>query len=198
MEKKTNKISDSSSAKRDAIIAQAFDVFYREGFHAAAVDKLLEGSGISKRTLYKYFATKEDLVRATIDFYHQRMILKLSDFAESSKARNPVGKILALYDFLHHMIQSGHRMGCYALNAKLEYQDKDQTIESACSAYQLELQDYLRELCEKAGLSQAQTLSRQLLLIFHGAIVNSQVTQAPDAALLAKDLAKSLLESAAR
>ena len=64
MAKKQTIIEDS--AKKQDIIRLAYDVFYKHGFHATGVDKLLNDSGISKRTMYKYFRSKEELIAATI------------------------------------------------------------------------------------------------------------------------------------
>ena len=36
------------TSKRDEIIQTAYAHFYKEGFHAAGVDRVLEGTGISK------------------------------------------------------------------------------------------------------------------------------------------------------
>src|SRR5271154_468191 len=41
--------------KKLEIVRYAFDRFYEGGFHATGMEAALAGSGISKRTLYKYF-----------------------------------------------------------------------------------------------------------------------------------------------
>lgn len=52
--------------KRDDIMQAAAEVFLRKGFAAASVDEISEVARVSKRTLYKYFETKDDLLGAMI------------------------------------------------------------------------------------------------------------------------------------
>jgi AcrR family transcriptional regulator len=182
--------------KRDEIIRSAYAVFYRQGFHASGVDSLLEGSGISKRTLYKYFKSKEDLIEATIDFYHREMLRTITDFIESGDARNPVSRILRLFDWLDGVLKSGHRGGCFAINAQLEYANKEAAIELSCENYFARLEELLANLCRRAGCREPRKLARQLALVFQGAIVNGQATRDAASAQAARAAAKVLIEAA--
>jgi AcrR family transcriptional regulator len=181
--------------KRDEIVRRAYAVFYRDGFHAAGVDSLLEGSGISKRTLYKYFKSKEDLIEATIHFYHRNMLQTISDFVESGDARKPVSRILRLFEWLDGVLKSGHRAGCFAINAKLEYSNREAAIELSCENYFAKLEELLANLCRRAGCREPKKLARQLALIFQGAVVNGQATRDAASAQAAKAAAKVLIDA---
>lgn len=182
--------------KRDEIVRLAHAVFYKEGFHASGVDSLLAGSGISKRTLYKHFKSKEDLIEATIDFYHRNMLQTITDFVESGDARNPVSRILRLFDWLDGVLKSGHRAGCFAINAKLEYANRAAAIELSCENYFAKLEEMLVNLCRRAGCREPRKLARQLALVFQGAVVNGQTTRDAASAQAAKAAAKVLIEAA--
>jgi AcrR family transcriptional regulator len=190
-------VHEGLTQKRDAIVRRAYTVFYEGGFHASGVDSLLEGSGISKRTLYKYFKSKEELIGATIAFYHENMFRTISAFIESGDARNPVSKILRLYDWLDGTLKSGHRAGCFAINAKLEYANKEAAIERSCENYFARVEEMLANLCHEAGCKGPKKLARQLALIFQGAVVNGQITHDEASAQIARAAAKVLIEAAA-
>lgn len=49
------------------IVASALAVFAEKGFAAARLDEIAARAGVSKGSLYLYFATKEDLFRAVVD-----------------------------------------------------------------------------------------------------------------------------------
>src|ERR1700761_2119267 len=65
--------------KKLEIVKYAFDRFYEGGFHATGVEAALAGSGISKRTIYKYFPSKEDLIEAVLKLYSAVILQQLFD-----------------------------------------------------------------------------------------------------------------------
>jgi hypothetical protein len=56
------------------------------------------------------------------------------------------------------------------------------------------MRTYFKELCVQAGVEEPDALADKLALLFEGAVVTSQVSQKPQAAKTAKDIAKSLIE----
>lgn len=60
MAEKTGRVS-RSEAKRGEILAGARRVFLRDGFAAASTDDISREAGVSKRTVYAYYPSKEDL-----------------------------------------------------------------------------------------------------------------------------------------
>lgn len=50
-----------AQAKREQILAGAKKVFLREGFAATSTDAIAREAGVSKRTLYAYYPSKEEL-----------------------------------------------------------------------------------------------------------------------------------------
>ena len=60
-----------TASKKEELIDKALEVFYREGFHATGMDRLVAVTGISKTSMYKHFKTKEDLILATLERRHK-------------------------------------------------------------------------------------------------------------------------------
>src|SRR5688572_14171575 len=52
---------------RDRVLETAATLFYREGVRAVGVDLVVERSGVAKTSLYRHFATKDDLVVAFLE-----------------------------------------------------------------------------------------------------------------------------------
>ena len=88
------------SGKRQAILDGARRVFLRQGYHGTRVDQVVAEAGVSKRTLYKYFATKQDLLAALIDQVCSQLIAPLKVEAASDADLADVLRRLAL-DYLH-------------------------------------------------------------------------------------------------
>jgi AcrR family transcriptional regulator len=55
------------------ILNTASDLFLNLGFKSVTMDDLANEMGISKKTIYKYFSNKEDLVEATTTFVHNQI-----------------------------------------------------------------------------------------------------------------------------
>ena len=61
METSSTEISPRARAKREQILAGAQLVFLQQGFAAASTDAIAAEAGVSKRTLYAYYPSKEEL-----------------------------------------------------------------------------------------------------------------------------------------
>ncbi len=57
---------EREEATRRRILKAARDVFVEKGFHRASVDDVVAASGLSMGTLYNYFPSKDELIRASI------------------------------------------------------------------------------------------------------------------------------------
>ena len=55
------------------------------------------------------------------------------------------------------------------------------------------MRNYIRDLCAQTDAKEPDILADKLALIFEGAVVTSQVSQEPEAAKTAKDIARSLV-----
>lgn len=63
---KTRKKRDTHE-KRQAILEGAVKVFIENGYDVSSMDKIAEVAGVSKRTVYNHFQSKESLFQAVVD-----------------------------------------------------------------------------------------------------------------------------------
>ncbi|RZJ51969.1 MAG: TetR/AcrR family transcriptional regulator [Flavobacterium sp.] len=196
MNKKMEKVSQTSakSLKREEMVKFAFDTFYKNGFHATGVDTVMEGTGISKRTLYKHFGSKEGLILATIDHYRTFMPELLLSYINENPKANPVEKVLRIFDFLSDRVEAGHENGCFVMNAKTEFVNKAKEIETSCDNYTAGLQNILESTLKETELPNKKELVIQIMILFEGAIIRSKVTRDSVTVKLAKDAARVLCE----
>lgn len=184
-----NKEVNSKSLKRDEMIKYAYDLFYKNGFHATGVDAIIEGTGISKRTLYKHFTSKEGLILASIDYYHQTMYSAIFDYLNKSAFISPVEKALRVFDFLCNQVDTGKLYGCFAMNAKNEYTNKAKEIEAACDAYGMAIQELIECYLKEENADNSKLLAAQVMMLFQGAIIQSKGTGNSQPVKLAKQAA---------
>lgn len=182
-------------SKKQAIVKQAFDRFYEGGFHATGIDSLLADSGISKRTLYKYFSSKEDLIEAVLDYYGTVVAQELFNPAMSANG-SARERIMAFFDLRKAMIDKEPVRGCLGMKAAQEYAGKHNGIAwHGKNAARFVEQSFVT-LCEQAGFLKPQELGKQLSIIFQGAVLVSQVLGESSPFVSAKAAATALLDHA--
>src|SRR5689334_18384338 len=59
--------STAAAETRDGMISAADELFYGEGIRSVSVDAIAERAGVTKRTLYYHFASKDELIAAYLD-----------------------------------------------------------------------------------------------------------------------------------
>jgi AcrR family transcriptional regulator len=180
--------------KKLEIVKYAFDRFYESGFHATGMEAALAGSGISKRTIYKYFPSKEELIEAVLHLYSEVVVQEL--FGPVANVSDPRERIVAFFD----VRKTTGRMltrGCLGMKAAQEYAGKHDGIVELGRNASLRGESKFLELCKQAGFAEPARLAKQLNLILQGALVLSHASGDTSPFLLAKDAASAILENAA-
>ena len=179
--------------KKLDIVKYAFDRFYDAGFHATGMEAALAGSGISKRTLYKYFPSKEDLIAAVLRLYGEGVVQELFDpVAHISDPREQIIQFFDVRKITGRMLTRG----CLGTKAAQEYARKHEGIVELGIAASSRGEVKFLELCKRAGFAKPQRLAKQLNLLLQGALALSHASGETSAFLLAKDAAAAILENA--
>jgi AcrR family transcriptional regulator len=168
-------------------ILQAADrLFYSKGIRAVGVDAVAAEAGISKRSLYDTFPSKDALVAAYLRARIQP--LPASD-------RPPATQILALFDQLHARFAHGDFRGCPFVNAVTELAEDCDAVRAIALGYKDDRRRHIATLLAQAGATGPEPLAAQLALLFEGAIASMLVCQDPTVALQARDAAAVLMRS---
>ncbi len=180
-----------TSEKRAQIIQHVFEVFYHQGFHAAGLECLLEGSGISKRTLYKHFGSKEALIIASIEHYGELFRQALQTQLKS-RPHSPLERILAVFEVQQALFIQRDYPGCFALKALLEYDNHEPLVRQSAQAVFDGLGEYFLKACRALKVPEPSKRAKQILMLYRGAVVSSQGSKSPEPFQLARQ-AVSLL-----
>lgn len=185
--------SSPFEGKKLEIVKWAFDRFYEGGFHATRIDAAMAGSGISKRTIYKYFTSKEELIEAVLRLYSERIVHEL--FGPVEHISDPQEQIVAFFDVRKTTSRMLTR-GCLGMKAAQEYAGKHDGI-VALGRYAGSLgESKFLELCKRAGFAEPARLAKKLNLLLQGALVLSHTSGDTSPFLLAKEVAAALVENA--
>jgi AcrR family transcriptional regulator len=159
-------------------------LFYRHGIGAVGVDLVSKAAGVSKRTLYQQFGSKDELVAASLDQAGEAIIgmyLPVGDLDANRPARE---QILAIFDGQRDWTGTADFRGCPFINTATELPDPQHPARAVALRYKLRLRDFFTTQAERGGCTDPPQLADQLLVIFDGAIVQSVMgtIRSPDAA----------------
>lgn len=183
------------TSPREQIIETATRLFTEHGFHATGIDIIIKESGVAKRTLYRHFQSKEDLIVAVLRQYNDNFSRALIDKIESQSS-DPREKLLYLFDAVNDWFHSAGFFGCMFINAIGEYSARDTQIRDVCKDFKASVRAYIESLCREAGLKSPDELAKKLALLIEGAIVTAQVSELDDAAVTARQAALLLIAAA--
>jgi len=82
----------------DKILSLGEEIFFREGFHKTTMDDIASELRMSKKTIYKFFPSKEDLVKAIAGHFMSKMKEKI--LPELSSDKNAIEKLEQLISVL--------------------------------------------------------------------------------------------------
>lgn len=92
---------------RERILAACRELARTRGLKSLTVDELAEQAGISKRTLYRYFRSKEEIIEAVFDDFMQEMEVEMdgviaSEPDPSNVISHIINLLLARGQFIQH------------------------------------------------------------------------------------------------
>ncbi|WNO09299.1 TetR/AcrR family transcriptional regulator [Teredinibacter sp. KSP-S5-2] len=182
-------------SKREHIVTTALNLFYKNGFNATGVDTIIAQAGVSKKTLYNHFRTKDELILATL---RKRDELFRNFFMREveKKEKTARGRLLAIFDMVDNWFKSDDFAGCMFINASAEFGAADNPNHIFCAEHKRLMLDYIRDLASQAAASNPDQLADQLNLLIEGAIVCAHVMGDKEAALKAKEMGMKFIESA--
>ena len=164
---------DDRIPPRERILAVAADLFYRHGIRAIGVEAIAEAAGTNKMTLYRHFASKDELVAE----YLRRLAEKASASWDRLAAEHPGNPRAQLRGWLENMaahVGSDDQRGCALANAAVELPEKDHPARRVIEAFKTGQRQRIIDLCAAAELAQPEMLADELFLLLEGALVTAQ------------------------
>jgi len=172
---------------KERILETADRLFYLQGIRAVGVDTIAAEIGISKRTLYNHFPSKDELIMA----YLARRFVQ-----PRPSDKTPAEQILGTFDSLERRFGSRDFRGCPFVNAVAELGAEDAAVKKIAVAFKESRRVWFRDLLKQLKVANADGLATQLTLLVDGSIAQDLVRNDPSMARAAKQAAQVLLENA--
>jgi AcrR family transcriptional regulator len=163
---------------RQRLIDAAADLFYRRGIGATGVDLVSKAAGVSKRTLYAEFGSKDQLIAQTLDAKGCDILGMYLPPTDSDLP--PRQQILAVFGRLDGFTASESFRGCAFVNTATELADPGHPARGVARDYKQRIRDYFADQAARGGADDPRRLCEQLVIVFDGAIVQAVLGTAVD------------------
>lgn len=158
---------------RDKVFAAAADLFYRKGIHAVGVEEIVREAGVAKISLYRNFASKDDLVVAYLE-ERSAVFLRDWDRAFDRYRDDPRAQLRAIMTYLEERTTRDGYRGCPFINFCAEFPDAAHPGRAVAAATKRALRQRFLRLAEALHVPQRKRLADGLLLLVEGAYGLSQ------------------------
>ncbi|MEX0300494.1 MAG: TetR/AcrR family transcriptional regulator [Kordiimonas sp.] len=180
--------------RRDHIIEVAIELFCENGFHATGVDTIMRTAGVSKKTLYNHFRSKDELILASLQ-QHDGVFRNNFMRSVEQLADTPRERLLAIFDSARTWFDGQNFFGCMFVNVIGEYSDPTNPVREVSRNFKQMLRRYIYELSRQAGAENPDELADEIAILLEGAIVTAQVSGTSGGAKTAKRIAAQLLDT---
>ena len=135
---------------------------------------MIEESGVAKATLYRNFASKDELV---VEFLRMREERWTKDWLQREverRAAAPDERLLAIFDVFHEWFQRDDFEGCSFINVLVEADDHESPVYEATAGHLEAIRGFLSELAGDAGLARPDDFARRWHILMKGSIIAAQ------------------------
>ena len=180
------------SKKRDAIVETADRLFYREGFAATGIDRVVEAADVALGTLYKHFQGRSALVVGALDHREATYFARLEEAAAGLEGPP---RVLSLFDGLLAWTEAEGGNGCLFLRAAAAH-PLDAEIRTRVRQHKARYLALCRQRLREAGweATAARRLAPQIFLLLEGAVAAAAQLGDRTAVTQARRMAAELLQ----
>ena len=180
---------------RRRIVDAAYESFWRSGFRRTSVDSIAERARVTKRTIYSYFRSKDDLLASVLKHYHELAMTRLQRIEDRLPA-NRNGLIDSFFGQLAGWASATPRWtGSGLTRLVVELADLPGHPARAIARSAKETTEiWLTERLRKVQVTHAAARARDIMLLMEGAmslmLIHGDLAYIDAAAKAAKALVK--------
>jgi len=165
---------------RKRIVDAATKLFYAEGIGRVSVDAVAEKAGLTKRTLYYHFKSKDDLIAAYLDGRDQPNLEQMAGWFDAA-AGGADKKVEAIFTNLARVAKNPKWKGCGFLRTAAELASMPgHPAVKAGSRHKKNFETWLTGELSGYGVDEPQTLAREIVLLMDGAFSIMLIHRDPD------------------
>ena len=164
-------VAPGTGDARDRLLAAAYELFSHQGVQSVGVDAIIERSGVARQTMYRHFASKQDLVLAFLERRDELWTKQWLQAEAERRGSDPRESLLAIFDIFDGWFRTPNFEGCSFINVMLEHPDAEHPVHRAAAAYLAGVRHFVEGLARRAGIADAERFARRWHILMKGSIV---------------------------
>jgi AcrR family transcriptional regulator len=176
----------------ERLLETAYELFSARGVRDVGVDELVERAGVAKATLYRHFASKDELILAFLQLREERWTEGWLEASVRARGGTPEAQLLAIFDLFDEWFREPEYESCPFIRVLLEM-GAGHPAGAACIEHLATVREFLAQLASEAGFRDPAELALSLHLLLCGSIIQA-TTGNPAAARRARQMAQAVME----
>jgi len=177
---------------RERLLEAAGELFQRDGV-SVGVDALCKAAGVSKKSMYQLFRSKDELIAESLANLGPRYQHALEPGPKDGGT--PRERILAVFERQDRLLAGADFLGCPFVSAAIELKNPEHPGSVVARHFKQRLTDFFEAELDAAGVADPEYLAVQLTMVFDGASARA-VVRAQALAGVGVAMAASLLDAA--
>lgn len=187
-------MSLESEHTRQRIVAAAARLFYNEGIRAASVDAIAEKAGVTKKTLYYHFRSKDELIAAYLESRDQPTLDLYARWFETTPG-SVADKIRGMFAEFARSAHTAKWKGCGFQRTAAELANTPgHPALKAGAAHKKRFEAWLADALERADVDNAADTARSIVVLLDGAAAVMLVHRDPAYVENAGEIAATLIK----
>ena len=151
------------------ILTCAYRLFHRHGFNRVSVDEIAAAAGVTKRTLYYHFRSKDDLIAAALEQQHELAVATFRTWTDRI-SRKPEAIVASLFKEAQKWATRRNFFGSGFTRVAFELAEMPgHPARAIARRHEKMIEDLLAELLRSAGVRSAQRRAQQIYTLLEGA-----------------------------
>ncbi len=173
------------------ILDAAYGLMWRQGFLRVSMDEIAARAGVTKRTLYQHFPSKDDLLGATLAHSSELAMARLHEFPVP---KTPGDFIDAFFSQLANWAAKPRWSGGGFTRVVIELADlRGHPARSVARKHKAAVEDWLAGALASVQVRSPATRAREIMLLMEGAMALMLIHGNRDYAGAAAEAAKALV-----
>jgi AcrR family transcriptional regulator len=184
-----------SNETRQRIIDAAYESFWRSGFTRTNIDTIADRANLTKRTLYSYFRSKDDLLAAALIHYGELADARLQRIGNQMPS-DRIGMIKSFFGQLAGWASTTPRWtGSGFTRLVVELADlPGHPARAIARRHKAKMEVWLADRLRKAKVAQPRERARELMLLMEGSMALMLIHGDRNYILAAARAAKQLIK----